>query len=268
MIAASLRTRIAGQRAMREVVAAEATSRPRTRLERMLGIRALSPAARRAFDTALGDVAVGPALEQLGQRWDVLHDVPVGDGRALDHIAIGPGGVFAIGAVHCSGAEVVIDGSALTVGGVARNDLVELAAAAASAQRLLAAASAGSDPVADAAVEPLFVAVDAGRIVTRARPAGVGVVELPQLRRTLAHGRPRLSGDVVASISDIADRPGTWPGLQDDDAAELHREFQRVRDRVRVALRRRTGWAIAIFAAGGVTMCGAIAAYVTFVLLA
>jgi hypothetical protein len=88
------------------------------------------------------------------------------------------------------------------------------------------------------------------------------------LRRTLAQGRPRLSGDTVASISDLADRPSTWPAARDDDAARLHREFQWIRDRVRVALRRRMGWAIAVFAVGACTMFGSIAAYVTFVALA
>ena len=268
MTAGSLRTRIAGQRAMREVVDAEAAARPRTRLERILGTRALSPDARRAFDTALGDAAVGPALEQLGQRWDVLHDVPVGGGRTIDHIAIGPGGVYAIRAVHCAGADVVIEGAALTIGGVARDDLVDLAESAAVAQRLLGVAGAEAIPAVDVTVVPLFVAVDPGRIVTRVPPEGVGVIELPQLRRTLAHGRPRRSGDVVASISDIADRPMTWPAAPDDDTVTLHREFQWIRDGVRMALRRRTGWAIAVFAAGACTMFGAIAAYVTLVALA
>jgi hypothetical protein len=40
-----------------------------------------------------------------------------------------------------------------------------------------------------------------------------------------------------------------------------------IRDRVAVALRRRTGWAIAVFATGASTMCGAIAAYVSLVVL-
>ena len=265
---------------MREVVDAEAAARPRTGLERILGIRALSPDAHRAFDSALGDAAVVPALEQLGPRWDVLHDVPVADGRTIDHIAIGPGGVYAIRAVHCSGADVVIEGSGLTIGGVARDDLVELAESALIAERLLAAAAtsaaaaalAGNGarkvPAVGVTVLPLFVAVDPGRIVVRVPPHEVGVIRLPQLRRTLAHARPRLSGDTVASISDLADRPMTWPNVQDDDTATLRREFQVVRERVRVALRRRTGWAIAVFAAGACTMIGAIAAYITFVALA
>ena len=265
MTAASLRTRVAGQRAMRAVVDAEAAARPRTRLEGILGIRALSPDARRAYDTARGDAAVGQALEQLGQRWDVLHDVPVGGGRTIDHLAIGPGGVYAIRAAHCSGADVVVEGAALTIGGVARDDLIELAEAAGVAEQLLAAAAAAASALVTATVVPLFVAVDAGRIVMRAPHDRVGVLELPQVRRTLAHARPRLPGDTVASISDLADRPTTWPTAQDDDHATLRREFQWIRDRVRVALRRRTAWAIAVFAVGACTMTGAIAAYVTLV---
>lgn len=253
---------------MREVVDAEAAARPRTRLERILGVRALSPDARRAFDTALGDAAVAPALEQLGPGWDVLHDVPIDVGRTIDHVAIGPGGVYAIRAVHCSGADLAIDGSALTIGGVSRDDLVELAESAAIAERLLVAAGSGVTSPVDVTVIPLFVAVDPGRIVPRMPLGGVGVIGLPQLRRTLAHARPRLSGDTVASISDLADRPLTWPVVQDDDNATLRREFQVIRDRARVALRRRTGWAIAGFATGACILVTAIAAYVTLVALA
>jgi hypothetical protein len=269
MTAPSLRTRIAGQRAMREVVDAEAAARPRTRLERMLGIRALSPGARRAFDVALGDAAIGPALQQLGPRWDVLHDVPIAHARTIDHVAIGPGGVYAIRAVHCAGADVVVDAAELAIGGVVRGDLVELAESATIAERLLETARAGAAPAGGVTVLPLFVAVDAGRVVVRTPTPGVGVIRLPQLRRTLAHARPRLPGEAVASISDLADRHTTWPaGLDDIDAAVLRREFQQVRDRVSVALRRRTGWAIAVFGVGAVTMFAAIAGYVTLVVLA
>jgi hypothetical protein len=63
------------------------------------------------------------------------------------------------------------------------------------------------------------------------------------------------------------DRPHVWPDVPDDDTVALHREFAAIRERVTVALRRRTGWAIAVFAAGTVTMCGAIAAYVSLVVL-
>jgi hypothetical protein len=145
---------------------------------------------------------------------------------------------------------------------VARDDLLDLEEAAGVARDLLASALDGIP------VTPVFVAVDAARILRRAAPAAAAVLALPQLRRTLAHGRPRLGGDAVASISDLADRPQIWPDLPDDDTVTLHREFAVIRERVAVALRRRTGWAIAVFATGTATMCGAIAAYVSLVVLA
>jgi hypothetical protein len=259
---ANLRTRIAGQRAMREVVDAERSAPPRSAVERVFGIRALSPAARPAFEVILGDAIIGPVLDQLGDRWDVLHDVPVGAQRTLDHLAIGPGGVYAIRAAHCSGADVVVEGDALTVGGVARDHLLQLGDAAAGAARVLAAALDGVP------VNSVFVAVDAARIVVRAAPATAAVLTLPQLRRTLADGRPRLGGDLVASISDLADRPRIWPDLPDDDDVTLHEEFAVIRERVSTALRRRTGWAIAVFSAGAVILFAAIAAFMTLVVLA
>jgi hypothetical protein len=204
---------------------------------------------------------VGPVLQQLGERWDVLHDVPVGSGRTIDHLAIGPGGVFVLRAVHCAGADVVVEGDALTIGGAARDDLLELAEATEVASRVLAPALDGT-PVAS-----VFVVVDAARIVQRAAPAAAAVLALPHLRRALAHGRPRLGGDLVASISDLADRPHVWPDVPDDDTVALHRDFAAIRERVAVALRRRTGWAIAVFATGASSMCGAIAAYVSLVVL-
>ncbi len=267
----TLRVRIAGQRAMREVVEAQAGARPRTALERLLGIRALTPSARRAYDTALGDAVVGPMLEQLGPRWDVLHDVPVsprdtdGVSRTIDHLVIGPAGVFAIRAVHCAGEDVVVDGAALVIGGVARDDLAELAASAAFAGHVLAPAAAdGSE---DLEVIPLLVAVEAARIVVRVEPEAVGVIGLSQVRRTLGQRRPRLGGEAAASISDLADRAETWPAAPDDDGDGLRAEFEVIRTQVSVALRRRTTWALAIFGTGALMMFTAIAAYVTFVVL-
>lgn len=253
---------------MQEVVDAEAAAHPRTALERILGLRPLTPAARRAYGTALGDVVVAPVLEQLGWRWDVLHDIPVRtEGaalRSIDHLVIGPGGVFAIRALHCAADDVVVEGDALTVGGVARDDLLELAESARAAGSVLSASSP------DVVVVPVFVAVDPGRLVVRVPPDVVAVIEAAQLRRTLVHRRPRLRGEAAASISDLADRAGTWPAapdLEPGDHDELHRRFGMIRERVTIALRRRTGWAIAVFSVGAATMCTAIAAYVGLVVM-
>ena len=70
----------------------------------------ISDDARSWYLGALGERRVGKLLEQLGPEWTVLHSVPVGSSTSdIDHIVIGPGGVFTINAKNHSGATVSAD---------------------------------------------------------------------------------------------------------------------------------------------------------------
>jgi hypothetical protein len=63
-----------------------------------------------------GEEAVGRCLGELSAAWRVLHSIPVGKGRSdLDHLAIGPGGVFTVNSKHHPGANVWIAGDNLLV---------------------------------------------------------------------------------------------------------------------------------------------------------
>src|SRR5258708_7840040 len=53
------------------------------------------PLVRRRDLGAGGEEHVGGVLASLGEDWSVIHDASVGPGN-IDHIAIGPGGVFAV----------------------------------------------------------------------------------------------------------------------------------------------------------------------------
>ena len=62
----------------------------------LLAYRRLDPVIDRWHRGAEGEEAVGAILEELsGQGWNAIHDVSLGRGN-VDHIAIGPGGVFTI----------------------------------------------------------------------------------------------------------------------------------------------------------------------------
>lgn len=66
----------------------------------------------------VGEERVGSLLEALGPGWKVLHAVPVGTaGSDIDHVVIGPGGVFTINAKHHAAQTVEVKGEALFVGG-------------------------------------------------------------------------------------------------------------------------------------------------------
>ncbi|WP_210649190.1 nuclease-related domain-containing protein [Nocardioides sp. SYSU D00065] len=81
---------------------------------------------------AEGEVAVARALEALPEGWVALHDLPwPGRQRAnLDHVVVGPGGVFVVDAKNWSGRIEVRD-QVLTQNGRRREEAVAGAAEAA-----------------------------------------------------------------------------------------------------------------------------------------
>lgn len=87
---------------------------------------------------AAGEVAVATALAALPADWVVLHDLAwPGRQRAnLDHVVIGPGGVFVVDAKNWSGRVEVRD-QVLTQNGRRREDAVSSVTAAAIAVQAL-----------------------------------------------------------------------------------------------------------------------------------
>lgn len=76
----------------------------------------LHPDAWPWFQGALGEIEVGRLLEALGPEWFVRHSIPIGaDTKDVDHLVIGPGGVFAINTKHHAGAAVWVGDHVLRV---------------------------------------------------------------------------------------------------------------------------------------------------------
>lgn len=85
-----------GAAASDQAIARRKAAPVRTMLGRLLGVHTEERAWRIGAD---GEQAVAKCLDRLGEGWHVLHAVQVGDqGSDIDHIAIGPGGVFTINA--------------------------------------------------------------------------------------------------------------------------------------------------------------------------
>ncbi|MFZ2965101.1 MAG: nuclease-related domain-containing protein, partial [Rhodoglobus sp.] len=188
-----LRERVPAQSAMARVVAAQAAAPARTPIGTVLGVSPLRAQARADYRAALAELSVGDALDNLGQRWDVLHDLPLRDG-ALDHLAIGPAGVFAVRTVHCDGLDAALDSAGLTVGGEPSDDVA----------RARADAEEVADRLGDASgerirVRPLLVLVDARRFTTRSLAPAVRIVVVQELVRVLTKAPGTLDGDRVAA---------------------------------------------------------------------
>lgn len=235
-----LRTRIPGQAVIGEFLRRYRATARRSRIARFFGLSPLTTETRSWYRGALGEIVVGDALDTLGPQWDVLHAVPVGSGESdIDHVVIGPPGVFTVNTKNHSAQDVCVTGSTFTVSGKRYPYISNAIFEAKRAARLLS--EVAGRPV---EVTAMLVVVDPHRLTVRASPADFVVISSRQLMRWFDRAPRTLTGDEVAFISDVVDRPTTWrttPAI-DEDVDELHREFAAVRSEVNAAIRRRVFW--------------------------
>lgn len=94
---------------------ASQTSEGQRYRQRLAGKRTDDGAWRKG---AVGEEAVGRRLDRLPyDRWAVVHDLTIGSrGANLDHLVIGPPGIFAVNIKHLSGTVTVYDRAILQNG--------------------------------------------------------------------------------------------------------------------------------------------------------
>lgn len=172
---------------------------------------------------ALGEIEVGAMLDTLGPGWFVRHSVPIGAGtKDVDHLVIGPGGVFAINTKHHADASVWVGDYILRVNNAnkphlkaARNDGVDVA-------RRLAARAGFPVPV-----TPVVAILNARSFTDVRAPNGrsVAVVQAQALVTWLKAQRSSLGQTKTDLIALAAEEPGTWH--VDPRAADTLRVMQR-----------------------------------------
>jgi hypothetical protein len=213
----SLRSRGPAHAVSHRCLDVQRSARPRCFFGRLFGFDPLHRDAVAWYRDALGERRVGRILAGLGREWRVLHAVPQGDGDAdIDHLVIGPPGVFT-----------------LTAGGV-----IEAEDGARAASRALTRA-AGIPVVARAVV------VDATPDAHDARRSAQ-LVPANGLVRHLRDLPAALGPDTVASVARAAEEWTTWqPFVVDTAHRDPGGEFERLHAAVVGARVRRTLWAIA-----------------------
>lgn len=196
----------AGAAARAQARAAKEAAPVRTMLARVLRVNNDERAWRIGAD---GEEMVAARLAKFAgkdPRWKFLHAVPVGErGSDIDHVVIGPGGVFTLNAKHHPKAKIWIGGDTMMVNGqrvpYVRNSRHEAARAA----RLLTAACGW--PV---EARGVVVPVNASEITVKAAPQDVTVVPRMQLHRWLRKQRVVLSDDQVEQVYAAARLSTTW----------------------------------------------------------
>ena len=240
----NLRARGPAYAVMKECLSRQEFATPRGRLARALGHSPLHPDARSWYSGALGEIVVAHVLAKLGDEWTVLHAVPVGSGSSdIDHVILGPGGIYTINTKNHSGKKIWIGGSTFLVNGYKQEYMRNSAHEAERASRLLSTVT--GRPV---IVTPLIVVVNPASITTGRKRPRVSVLSSNTLNRWLVR-RPRVLSDrAVAHFSMFAEERSTWrtdPVTIDDTTDRLSR-FEQLRIEVDAARQRARLWLLAL----------------------
>lgn len=173
----------------------------RSRFARLLGFHLGEHASRRG---ANGERVTGWWLGRLPDGWQVLNDVPVGDaGTNVDHLVIGPAGVFTINTKNLTGKVWV--GPKSILHNRRRTDFLPKASAEARlASRLLSAAIGG--PVEVRGV--LAIACDDWTV--KQRPADVYVDATRGVKDWMLRQPAILRTNEVIELAGVASKPDTW----------------------------------------------------------
>jgi hypothetical protein len=165
--------------------------------------------ARGWYDGVLGERQTALELSLLGPEWTVLHSVPINErGTDLDHIAIGPSGVYVINSKRHPGKTVTAGGAGMRLDGNGVRYIPSAAGQTRQAAERLSAACGFAVPVTG-----ILSFVDVRSISIRAplHDQGTPVVAVRESEiATRLNGRRALSDDQIASVVDAATRAGTW----------------------------------------------------------
>jgi hypothetical protein len=172
---------------------------------------------------AVGEDRIGATLNQLPPDWIVLHDVTVGDqGANVDHLVIGPRGIFVLDTKHHPAAHVFAAGRTVTVtpnrvGGSAQRRKYEHAKAArvatAHVRRRLIDVTDLSRRLANLPIHPVLVITGHATLKYGEIPPDVPTIEDRHLIAWLLNHTPDppLRPADLAALATAVRNPANWP---------------------------------------------------------
>ena len=147
-------------------------------------------------------------LSELGPEWFVRHSVPIGAGtKDVDHLVIGPGGVFAINTKHHAGAKVWVVDYALGINNSKTRHLADGRRDALEVAKRLSARAEFPVPV-----RPVIALVDPQSVNDKRAPYSrpVAVLDARRLVAWLKTQPQQLSDTKLALLKLAAEEPKTW----------------------------------------------------------
>ena len=171
-------------------------------VSKVLGVHTDERAWRRG---AAGEEEVARQLDKLGPSWRVIHSVPVGSNETdIDHVVIGPPGVFTLNTKNHLGKKVTVYDYAIYVSGIKQSYLSKSRAEGRRGSRILSSACGF-----EVTVSPVVV-IMASELVFKGSPKEVYVVGRRKIAGWLDRRSIQLSPDRIESIYSVARRRSTW----------------------------------------------------------
>lgn len=206
-----LATNLPGQavraRAHEELESMRAKTRVGTWVARVFDMKTDERAFRVGAD---GEESVGARLEKLrASGWQILHSVPVGAGDSdIDHILIGPGGVFTLNTKNHPGGSVWVGRYAIKVNGFTHPYLRNSRFEAKRAAKLLSAAVGWPVEVTPALI--FLTGSIIPRVTIRQEPDDVRILDRMDLPGYFKRRKGKLDAEQVAAIYEQARRSTIW----------------------------------------------------------
>jgi len=144
-------------------------------------------------------------LHRLSRDWRVLRSIRLRRTRIVDHLVVGPGGVFAVFDKYHPRADFRVIGDTVRVDGKDMPYLDELREDADTVSRRLSRACGFH-----VEVTPVLAVVGTEEVALSPHPEDVGVVTAKRLPKWLGAHPKVIESDLVEVVSDAADRPETW----------------------------------------------------------
>jgi len=156
---------------------------------------------------ASGEEIVGNRLEELESRgWRILHSIPVGkNGSDIDHMAIGPGGLFTFNTKRHPNAKVWVGKHQIRVNGAPVDYLRNSRFEATRASKLLTACAGFRIEAV-----PCIVLSGAATVTIKQQPDDVIVLTARDVPRWFKKRRLVLTPEQVGAIHAVARRSDTW----------------------------------------------------------
>jgi Nuclease-related domain len=154
---------------------------------------------------AMGEEEVAKRLRSLGDEWRIIHSVPIGaNDTDIDHVVIGPPGVFTLNTKNHLGKRVTVYERAIYVSGTKQSYILKSRAEGRHSSKLLSAACGFDVPV-----TPVVV-IMASELNIKGQPGDVVVIGRKQIVRWLSEQPPRCEPLRVAAIFAAARQRGVW----------------------------------------------------------